>query len=94
MNIIRVIRCSVSTLYYVMIAKLLFSSQNDSYDEGSLFESEEFTEEQRCHIVSYSWADIWAEFLQVIKGTSDSLPRTANVAHALGNVTVGALNGV
>ena len=37
---------------------------------------------------SVSWKEALHEFKQLLNGYPDPLPRTANIIHALGNVTV------
>ena len=37
---------------------------------------------------SVSWKEAMQAFKQLLKGYPDPLPRTANIIHALGNVTV------
>ncbi|XP_013405045.1 transmembrane protein 94-like, partial [Lingula anatina] len=37
-------------------------------------------------VVHYEWRQVWRHFLELLKGPSISLPRTANSVHALGNI--------
>lgn len=64
--------------------------QNDSsgYSKGSV------SSDSLLDVWDYSvsWKEALNEFQQLLYGYSDPLPRTANIIHALGNVTVSILH--
>lgn len=54
----------------------------------------DFGSEGSSHVptdVTWSWKEIGGEMCRVMLGNTPALPRTCNIAHVLGNVTVSEL---